>query len=358
VDPMFQTSQKLTQEFIRIREVREIDKEAILLALCSRTFKSKVIIFCAQKITAHRLKIIFGLLDLKAAELHGNLSQAQRLESLDKFREEEVDFLIATDIAARGLDVEGIETIVNFNLPPNYATYIHRVGRTARAGKKGVSVSLVSEKERKLLREIVNHSAVGCKNRIIPAKYIDEFRIKIEKLEPDIIEIKEVEKQERLLRMSEMEATKMENMIKYEEEISNRPARIWFMSENQKQSLKEESKRLTIGDEEKKKEIKEKKKERAKERDIPVLERPLSRREKRKKEAERVSKFQYKIEKKSYKNDTLKRKRESTKEKKKVKKRKLNTPNTLEEPAPTTPHLGKKPTRKKFKSQKRYKRRK
>jgi len=142
---------------------------------------------------------------------------------------------------------------------------------------------------------------VGCKHRVIPLKYVNEYRQKIEKLEPDIDEIKEQEKQERLLRLSEMETTKMENMIKYDEEISNRPARIWFMSEKDKKLLKEESKRQTIGEEEKKQEIKIKKQERAKEREIPVLERPMSRREKRKKEAERISKFQYKIEKKHLK---------------------------------------------------------
>jgi len=181
VDPMFQTSLKLTQEFVRIRGTRDIDRESYLLALCSRTYKSKAIIFTAQKVTAHRLKVIFGLADLKASELHGNLTQAQRLESLDKFRDGEVDFLIATDIASRGLDIEGIETIINYNLPQTYAIYIHRVGRTARAGKKGVSLSFVGEKERKLLKEIVQNSVVGCKHRIIPSKFVEECEKRIEK---------------------------------------------------------------------------------------------------------------------------------------------------------------------------------
>jgi ATP-dependent RNA helicase DDX27 len=199
VDPMFQTSQKLQQEFIRVRENRENDREAYLLTLCTRTYKSKVIVFYQQKKTAHRLKIIFGLAGLNAAELHGNLTQAQRLESLEKFRDGDVDYLLATDLAARGLDIVGIETVINYSMPTNMATYVHRVGRTARAEKKGISVSLVGEKERKLLKEIVRHSQNVCKQRSIPIRFVDENRNLIEKMAPDMIRLVEMEKQERLV---------------------------------------------------------------------------------------------------------------------------------------------------------------
>lgn len=66
---------------------------------------------------AHRLKILFGLAGFKAAELHGNLTQAQRLDALELFRKQEVDFLIATNVAARGLDIIGVQTVINFECP-------------------------------------------------------------------------------------------------------------------------------------------------------------------------------------------------------------------------------------------------
>jgi len=100
-DPLLQTSKKLVQEFTKIRKNSEEDREAALLAICSNTFKKATIIFFREKKVAHRMKIIFGLAGLSAAELHGNLSQLQRLDSLEQFRDGKVDFLLATDIASR-----------------------------------------------------------------------------------------------------------------------------------------------------------------------------------------------------------------------------------------------------------------
>jgi ATP-dependent RNA helicase DDX27 len=137
IDPSNQAAAKLTQEFIRIRAHKEADRPAVLLALCKKTFKRKCIVFFRSKAAAHQMKIVFGLCGLSASELHGNLSQEQRLEALEKFRDGEVDYLLATDLASRGLDIKGIEVVINFNMPQQFAQYLHRVGRTARAGRNG-----------------------------------------------------------------------------------------------------------------------------------------------------------------------------------------------------------------------------
>ena len=137
---------RLEQEFVRIRSGNEgINREAILLALLTRVFSTGTIVFFETKVKAHRLMIICGLCGIKCAELHGNLTQTQRLEALEKFRSGGVEVLLATDLAARGLDINRVETVINFEMPTQVETYIHRIGRTARAGRGGRSCTLIGE---------------------------------------------------------------------------------------------------------------------------------------------------------------------------------------------------------------------
>src|SRR5689334_20026369 len=81
--------------------------------------------------------------------------QMKRLDALERFRDGKTNYLLATDVAARGLDVLGIETVINFDMPRQLPDYIHRVGRTARAGEKGRSISFIGELDRNLMKKIV-----------------------------------------------------------------------------------------------------------------------------------------------------------------------------------------------------------
>lgn len=86
------------------------------------------------------MKILFTLFGQgleRSDELHGDLTQEQRLRALKRFREGEIGFLLATDLASRGLDIKGIENVINYEMPKSIEIYLHRVGRTARAGRKG-----------------------------------------------------------------------------------------------------------------------------------------------------------------------------------------------------------------------------
>ncbi|XP_073234182.1 probable ATP-dependent RNA helicase DDX27 [Porites lutea] len=244
VDNNTDVAHNLRQEFVRIRSNRENDRLAIVTALCSRTFNEHCLIFLQTKASAHKLRIILGLLGLSVEELHGNLTQLQRLEALRKFKEGEVDILVATDLASRGLDILGVKTVINANLPPTMKQYIHRVGRTARAGRSGRSVSLVGEKERGLLKEIVKLAKTPVKSRIVPSEVIGKYRNKIQGLDKDLKEILKQEGEEKELRVSEMEMNKARNLLEHEEEIFSRPARTWFQN---KADLKRESDKTTNG---------------------------------------------------------------------------------------------------------------
>ncbi|KAH1153960.1 hypothetical protein GLYMA_18G101600v4 [Glycine max] len=241
-DPSTKRPATLTEEVVRIRRMREVNQEAVLLAMCSKTFTSKVIIFSGTKQAAHRLKIIFGLAGSKAAELHGNLTQAQRLEALEQFRKQQVDFLVATDVAARGLDIIGVQTVINFACPRDLTSYVHRVGRTARAGREGYAVTFVTDNDRSLLKAIAKRAGSKLKSRIVAEQSIHKWSHIIEQMEDQISEVLQEEREERVLRKAEMEATKAENMIAHREEIFSRPKRTWFVTEKEKKLASKASK--------------------------------------------------------------------------------------------------------------------
>ncbi|KFK26520.1 hypothetical protein AALP_AA8G259900 [Arabis alpina] len=233
-DPSARRPPGLTEEVVRLRRTREANQEAVLLSLCTRTFKSKVIIFSGTKQAAHRLKILFGLAGLKAAELHGNLTQSQRLDSLELFRKQEVDFLIATDVAARGLDIIGVQTVINYACPREIDSYVHRVGRTARAGREGYAVTFVTDSDRSLLKVIAKKVGSKLKSRIVPEHSIAKWSQIIDEMEDQYSAVIGAEREERALRKAEMEFAKAENMIEHRDEIYSRPKRTWFMTEKEK----------------------------------------------------------------------------------------------------------------------------
>ena len=233
VDSSQAMANKLTQEFIRIRSSHESDRSAIILALATHYYRQRTIVFFPSKLDTHRAKILFGLHGLKAAELHGNLNQSQRLEALEQFKSGEVDFLLATDLAARGLDIAGVETVMNYSLPLDYRQYLHRIGRTARAGKSGRSVSLVGEADRKTLKLAIKNSRDVVKQRVLRSDLVTSFKTSIEGLEGDLQDILEQEKQEKSLKLAEMELTKAQNMIQHADEIYSRPKKTFIQKKRQ-----------------------------------------------------------------------------------------------------------------------------
>ena len=246
IDPYETIVDKLIQEFIRIKPTHntQLEREAIILSICKRVYKSKTIIFCQQKVDCHRLALIFGFVGLRCAELHGNLTQAQRVESLNLFKSGHVDYLLCTDIAARGIDIKNVETVINMSLPAQLKSYVHRVGRTARAGESGRSCSLVSESERSMLKLIIKKASDVVVSRTVQRSTIDRYIDIITELEDSIHDVLQQEYEEKEQRLAEMEMNKAQNMILHKNQIHSKPAKTWIMNEKMKYDIKKQAPRL------------------------------------------------------------------------------------------------------------------
>jgi ATP-dependent RNA helicase RhlE len=131
------------------------DRKRELLAHLVKTGNwHQVLVFCRTKHGANRLAEQLERDGIETAAIHGNKSQPQRMKALKRFKDNELQILVATDIAARGLDIESLPHVVNYDLPHVPEDYVHRIGRTGRAGESGQAVSLVSGEDRSLLRDI------------------------------------------------------------------------------------------------------------------------------------------------------------------------------------------------------------
>jgi ATP-dependent RNA helicase RhlE len=130
------------------------DKPALLKEMLSDENLTRVIVFTRTKHRANRVSDGLEKAGIPSAAIHGNKSQGARQRALDDFRKGKVRVLVATDIAARGIDVTGISHVVNFELPNEPESYVHRIGRTARAGAEGVAVSFCEVTEYGYLRDI------------------------------------------------------------------------------------------------------------------------------------------------------------------------------------------------------------
>ncbi|OQD78542.1 hypothetical protein PENDEC_c001G07118 [Penicillium decumbens] len=237
VDAKKQTVGTLTQEFVRLRPGREDKRLGYLLHLCKEIYTGRVIIFFRQKKEAHRVRIIFGLMGLKAAELHGSLSQEQRIKSVENFRDGKVAFLLCTDVASRGLDIKGVETVINYEAPQSHEIYLHRVGRTARAGRSGRACTIAAEPDRKVVKAAVKAGkAQGAKivSRVVEIEVADDWAQQAEDLADEVQEILQEEKIEKQMSQAEMQVHKTENIMKHSTEIMARPKRTWFETEQQK----------------------------------------------------------------------------------------------------------------------------
>ena len=145
------TAEKVTQIVYKVDE--EAKRDVVEHLIRSRDMK-QVIIFSNTKIGASRLSSHLEKRGVKASAIHGDKTQQERMAALDAFKNGTVEVLVATDVAARGLDISDLPAVINYDLPYNAEDYVHRIGRTGRAGASGDALSVYSDKDERLLADI------------------------------------------------------------------------------------------------------------------------------------------------------------------------------------------------------------
>jgi ATP-dependent RNA helicase RhlE len=137
-----------------VHPVHHERKRQLLAHLIKSRDLRQVLVFTGTKLGCNRLANELNRAGIHADAIHGDKTQQERIKALDAFKAGSIRVLVATDVAARGIDIEALPYVVNYDLPHNPEDYVHRIGRTGRAGAKGEAISLVSEAENRYLRDI------------------------------------------------------------------------------------------------------------------------------------------------------------------------------------------------------------
>ena len=173
VAPQSTTAERVRQQ---ATFVNQAEKQALLHIVLKTEDIDRALIFTRTKHGADRVVRFLEGAGIQAYAIHGNESQAQRTTALQAFRHGHCKLLVATDIAARGIDVSGVSHVINFEIPNVPEQYVHRIGRTARAGAEGVAISFVADDERPYLKAIEKATRVKLDVAPLPENFLEAVR--------------------------------------------------------------------------------------------------------------------------------------------------------------------------------------
>ena len=161
-----QEERTIEERYIRVRGHQ---KDGVLDRLLRAGNHEGVIVFARRRVDTEELAVKISAQGHRTAALNGDMSQEQREQVVNRFRDRQLDVVVGTDVAARGLDVDHIGMVVNYDVPDDVTTYTHRIGRTGRAGREGIAVSLVSGRQMAFLRQVERQRKVEVKSMPIPS---------------------------------------------------------------------------------------------------------------------------------------------------------------------------------------------
>ncbi len=157
---------KLKQQYLEIYEQR--DKFSILLHFLKHDTPGLALVFCATRSESDIIARNLKANGVNAKAIHGGMAQKKRMDSLDALKQENIDVLVATDVAARGLDIKNVTHVYNYDVPKTPKEYIHRIGRTARAGERGDAITLLTPRDHDNFRRVLSDFSLNIRKGEIP----------------------------------------------------------------------------------------------------------------------------------------------------------------------------------------------
>jgi len=186
---------KIRQTFYEVRGENKVNALTMLLDIENPRL---AIIFCHTKREVDDVFLKLSQLGYNAGAIHGDYTQARRDEIMNKFKSRILDILIATDVAARGLDIKDVTHVINFSIPQHPDSYVHRIGRTGRAGKSGIAITLITPREYKYLRSIEKTARTTINRKKLPSP-ADVVRAREKNIINDVAEIIKGDRHKRYL---------------------------------------------------------------------------------------------------------------------------------------------------------------
>jgi len=204
------TNEDIDQQYYVINEY---ERDSAIVRLLDATDPVKSIIFCRTKREVDRLSTHLMAVGYTAKGLHGDMEQNQRETTIKAFRSSQLEILVATDVAARGLNVTDISHVFNFHMPFDPESYVHRIGRTGRAGKKGTAITLVTPNEYHSMQRIGKKVGSNLNQKLVPT-LLDVSKSRLEKMAHDITNAKLNDNAQELLNLLENDMTLAEIALK------------------------------------------------------------------------------------------------------------------------------------------------
>ncbi len=230
--------------------IEENEREPAVIRLMEDQDPEKAIVFCRTKIEVDKLSTFFVARGFNAKGLHGDMEQAQRNRVMNSFRKSDIDILVATDVAARGLDVADVSHVFNYHMPFDAKSYIHRVGRTGRAGNKGIAITFVTPSEFRTIQRIEKSVGSRINLKVIPTLQ-DMKSDRVKKLAAELIKFPPAEdgvelvgKLEKNMDLKSMAVTLASMLLVNETSAESGPEQIGFTEKSLKKRIKQDRNRF------------------------------------------------------------------------------------------------------------------